>query len=288
MQKSQAVKRTILAVLFMVFTQGIYAWLGQKKVYVHSDASQEYIANRSAENPESYYFFEGMYFGGRIRDKSLRNTEFIEIARGLAPHLAKQDYWPAQSKETCDLLLVVSWGTTSVDDLKDIYLDFYNAGYYDNFAITSYFFDQRYSHETTQSAKLIGFYPYLNWNRYDLMPHLRHQDYELRHALETERYFMIVTAFDFRALLQEKQWNRLWSTRFSMRNPGINFTKAHRALSKAGGAYFGKKLEKLGKERANFDPVIADVEIGEIEVLETMDVPKGRGMMNSIRLSGHR
>jgi len=210
------------------------------------------------------------------------------MARGLAPHLAKQDYWPAQSKETCDLLLVVSWGTTEVDAFKDIYLDYYNDGYYNDFITTSYFHDQRYSYETIEAARLIGFYPYLKWDRYEFMPHFRHEDYELRQALDTERYFMIVTAFDFQALLNDKQWNRVWSTRFSMRNPGTNFYKAHLALSKAGGDYFGKKMDKLGKVRANFDPVIADVKIGEIEVLETIDVPKRRGFMQSIRMTEGR
>ncbi|MDA0348416.1 MAG: hypothetical protein O3C43_12080 [Verrucomicrobia bacterium] len=278
----------ILVVVFISATVGLNAWTSYKKVYVHTDASPEYLAQRSPDKPESYYFFEGMYFGGRINDKSLKKVEFIEIAQGLAPHLAKQDYWPAQSKETCDLLLIVSWGITEVDAFKDIYLDYLNDGYFDNFISTSFFHDQRYSYETVQAAKLIGFYPHLNWDRYDIIPHFRHQDYELREALDTERYFMIVTAFDFQALVSDKQWRRVWSTRFSMRSPGTNFYKAHLALSKAGGNYFGKNLDKLGKERADFDPIIADVEIGEIEVLETIDSPTRRGIMNSIRLSEDR
>jgi len=288
MNKSKMIRIALSGAAFMGLTLVLNAWSSYKKVYVHSDASPEYLTQRSPEKPESYYFFEGMFFGGRIHDNSLRKVEFIDIALGLAPHLAKQDYWPAQSEESCDLLLVVSWGTTTVNDLKDIYLDLYNNSYYNDFLITSYFYDQRYSYEAINSSKLIGFYPYLKWDRYEFMPHLNHEDYTLREALDTERYFMIVTAFDFQSLLKDKRWNRVWSTRFSMRSPGTNFYKAHLALSKAAGAYFGKDLEKLGKERANFDPVIADVKMGEIEVLETIHVPKRRGFMQSIRMTEGR
>jgi hypothetical protein len=288
MTKSRPLKFALPIAFLMVFTLGASGWTWYKKVYVHTDASDEYLAQRFAEKPESYYFLEGMFFGGRINDKSLKNVEFIDMARGLAPHLAKQDYWPAQSKESCDLLLVVSWGTTEVDAFKDIYLDYLNDGYFNDFVTMSNVYDQRYSYETIEAARLIGFYPHLKWDRYEFMPHISHEDYELREALDTERYFMIVTAFDFQALLNDKQWNRVWSTRFSMRNPGINFYKAHLALSKAGGDYFGKEMDKLGKVRANFDPVIADVKIGEIEVLETIDVPKRRGFMQSIRMTEGR
>ena len=73
-----------------------------------------------------------------------------------------------------------------------------------------------------------------------------------------------------------------------MRSPGVNFRQAHLALSKAGGDYFGKDLDKLGMENADFEPVVAEVNIGEIEVLETIDAPQGTGMLNSIRLKEGR
>ena len=207
---------------------------------------------------------------------------------GFAPHLAKQDYWPATSKETCDLLLVVSWGVTSAYDWRDYYPDFYDSGFFDDYVYLSWGINEMERRDNLQAARLIGFYPFLNWDRYDARPFVPSKEYELRQALRTERYFMIVTAFDFQTLLAKKQWNRVWSTRFSMRSPGINFYRAHLALSKAGGNYFGQDLDKLGSERANFDPVEAEVEIGEIEVLETIDAHDQRGLMQSVRLRDSR
>ncbi len=280
---------TILAgAVFLSFTLNLQGWKSYKRIYVHSEASKEYLDQRPPHNPESYVFLEGVFFKGFINDSSLQNTEFIDIARGLAPHLAKQDYWPAQNKESCDLLLVVSWGTTSTrnrDVYQDIFPDFYDGSYYDDLVDKAYSDAQMQWYGELRASKLVGFYPHLHWWRPGPVPY---EEYELRVALQEPRYFIIVTAFDFQALMNDKQWNRLWSTRFSMRSPGVNFRQAHLALGKAGGDYFGKDLNKLGKENADFEPVVAEVKIGEIEVLETIDAPKGTGMLNSVRLKEGR
>lgn len=261
-----------------------------QRIYVHTDATEDYLSRRSPGKSESYYFFQGIHFGGYIRDNSLRDVPFIEIARGLAPHLATQDYWPVVGKETADLLLVVSWGTTNPgfhgDVANDILGDWYDGEYYDNLA-SGEFDETDYKWFGKQrNSKLLGFYPYLRWDRFTgITPH---EEYELRSALNTERYFIIVTAFDFQELIENQEWKRVWSTRFSIRSPGTNFHQAHLALSKAAAPYFGKKLNHLGKERANFEPIIAEVEIGEIEVLETLDAPKARGILNSLRMTEQR
>ena len=288
MKDARIIKTILATAACLSFTLNLHGWKTYKRIYVHTEASQEYLDQSSPDKPESYYFFQGLFFEGYINDRSLQNTEFIDIARGLAPHLAKQDYWPAQSKETCHLLLVVSWGTTSTryrDVSTDIFPDFFDGSYYDDLVDRAYAEEQLHWYGEHRASKLVGFYPYLRWWNVGYMPY---EEYELRAALQTPRYFIIVTAFDFQALIHDKQWKRLWSTRFSMRSPGTNFRKAHLALSKAGGDYFGKDLDELGKENADFEPVVAEVEIGEIEVLETIDAPKGRGMLNSIRITEDR
>jgi hypothetical protein len=261
-----------------------------KPVYIHTDADEDYLAQRSPDKPETYYFFKGLFFGGYIRDDSLTDVSFLELAQGLAPHLTKQNYWPAESKESCDLLLMVNWGTTNPghhgDVARRIIPDPFDGDYYDDLA-TGEFKESDYEwFGKRRNSKLLGFYPYLRWEHFTgITPQ---DEYELRAALRTERYFVIVTAFDFQELLENKQWKRVWSTRFNIRSPGTNFVKAHLALSKAAGPYFGKKMKHLGKERANFDPVIAEVEMGDIEVIETLEAAKGEGMLNSLRMREQR
>lgn len=216
----------------LLLTVTLKGWTGSKHIYVHCEASEEYQAQRSPDKPESYYFFQGNFFQGYKNDNSLLNTDFIEIARGLAPQLTKQNYSQAENKDTCDLLLVICWGTT--------------------------------------------------WNQYeDAYGDLN------RKSLDDDRYFLIVTAFDFQTLIREKEWKRVWSTEFSMRNPGINFHKAHLALSKAGGDYLGKNMNQLEKVYADFEPVIEDREIEKIEVLDAIDAPNIKDMLNSISPIGH-
>ncbi|MCZ6673571.1 MAG: hypothetical protein O7C75_11615 [Verrucomicrobia bacterium] len=279
-------KSLLAAAALLVATQAY----GYKRVYIHTDAEEDYLAQRSPDKPESYYFFKGVHFGGYIRDKGLKNTPFIDIAKGMAPHLAKQDYWPAQSKETCDLLLIVSWGTTSPRMHRDIstrlFDDYYDGEYYDNIADRDYDESEFRWYGKQRNSKLLGFYPYIRRDKFTgISPW---EEYELRAAMRTERYFIIVTAFDFQELMNNKQWKRVWSTRFNIRSPGISFQNAHLALSKAGADYFGKKSKDLEHQKADLDPVIAEVEIGEIEVLETIDVPKGHGILNSLRIPEYR
>lgn len=257
------------------------------RVYIQSDADHQYLEQKASDKPESYYFFEGIYFGGYTRDDSLKNTAFIDIVKGMAPHLARQNFWPASSKETCDLLLVVSWGTTNPrrfrDVANDIFGDYNDAGYYDRVAKGDYDETDYSWYGKQRNSKLLGFYPYIRRDRFTgITPQ---EEYELRAAMQTERYFIIVTAFDFQKLLNNKTWKRVWSTRFNMRSPGTNFAAAHLALSKAGAPYYGKKMEDLAHTRADFEPMVAEVEIGDIEVLETIDAPKGPGMLNALRVN---
>jgi hypothetical protein len=281
--------RPLFCLLVILLSTAIHTY-AYKRIYVHSDADETYLASRSPDKPESYVFFEGVYFGGYVKDDMLRDTAFRAIAEGMAPHLAKQNYWPAQSKETCDLLLVVSWGVTNPEMFGDVsnrlFYDVYDGDYYDNVASRDYEESDYRWYGKQRNSKLLGFYPYIRRDRFTRTS--PQEEYELRAAMLTERYFIIVTAFDFQELIKNKQWKRLWSTRSNIRSPGVNFQNAQLALSKAGAPYYGKKLEKLGTERADFDPIIAEVEIGDIEILETIDIPKGEGILNSLRVPDKR
>lgn len=50
-----------------------------------------------------------------IRDSSLCEVAFLEVAEGLARELETRDYYPAQSKESGDYLLIVQRGITRIE-----------------------------------------------------------------------------------------------------------------------------------------------------------------------------
>jgi hypothetical protein len=88
-------------------------------VVINAAASKAYTQRKfvnGVAQPESYVFYEGKYFGGLTRDLSMVHTSFMDIAKVLAPNLAKQNYLPTKDIKAADLLIVVNWGTTVTDD----------------------------------------------------------------------------------------------------------------------------------------------------------------------------
>jgi hypothetical protein len=88
-------------------------------VVVKANASDTYTFQKQADGsakPESYVFYRGKFFSGDTRDASMAHTSFADIAKVLAPSLARDGYFPAKDLTTADLLIVVNWGTTSIDD----------------------------------------------------------------------------------------------------------------------------------------------------------------------------
>ena len=72
---SSLAKCLVAGVALLIVTQA----QAYKRVYVHTDAEEDYLEQRSPDKPESYYFFKGIYFGGYIRDDSLKQVEVLNI-----------------------------------------------------------------------------------------------------------------------------------------------------------------------------------------------------------------
>jgi hypothetical protein len=87
-------------------------------VVINASASKAYTQQKfvnGAPRPETYVFYEGKFFGGTTNDKSIAHASFMDIAKVLAPNLAKQNYRPTKNAAAADLLIVVNWGTTVSD-----------------------------------------------------------------------------------------------------------------------------------------------------------------------------
>lgn len=69
--------------------------------------------------------------------------------------------------------------------------------------------------------------------------------FTLRAMLDEERYFINVSAYDARAMVNSKQMKKLWTARLSVRSAGINFQTASQQMSAVGGDYFGKNSGNL-------------------------------------------
>jgi hypothetical protein len=234
------------------------------RITVSANASPEF-AQMDAD-PDKIWFFQiakGIRFSGGIRDKSLANVSFDDMALIIAKELRSQNMFPHQDKSKGDFILIIHWGSTEVEeDLEDLFPGFFDTaeGEQDidmvNMMNTWSLSTQR------RNIGLIGFDKALY--KKNLNPNM---EYELRLALKDERYFMTVNAFDYPLFLKTGEAKLLWTTRFSTRSAGTNFERAYVDLTKAAVGYFGKNLEDLERERAG--DARGTVEFGEIEVLES-------------------
>jgi hypothetical protein len=119
----------------------------------------------------------------------------------------------------------------------------------------------------TSNAQLLGFTAEL---QRDLQSAFGTTEGEMiRSMLSDERYFIIVMAYDYQALLKNHERKLRWSTRLSMRSPGMNFREGIKIMSVVGAEFFGRQTDGVKVQL----PVVKEgkVEIGPVRVLGMAD-----------------
>lgn len=243
---------------------------------------------------QTYAFYQGRYFGGGERNRSLEQTSFESIARTLAVDLAKQGYLPSADPQQADLLLMIHWGATQVYEEPDAILatDRLNQSLTDvsasaaagnGLAYTGALNEQLADRSNNASlsarylaenAKLLGYTESLREESTRIVASVDEQT--MRAELAEERYFIIVMAYDYRSLREQKRQDVRWITRISVRGRGHNFFEALPALSRAGGDYFGRHEPGLNRVRlsiGDLDTRRAVTEIGEARAVEEPPPP---------------
>jgi len=87
-------------------------------VVINATASKAYTQQKflnGVPQPQTYVFYEGKYFSSTTNDTSIAHANFMDIAKILAPNLAKQNFIPTRDYKAANLLIVVNWGTTVTD-----------------------------------------------------------------------------------------------------------------------------------------------------------------------------
>ena len=251
------------------------------RVIISAEASVEYgrqHGTASNDQKTSYHFVEGKKNKGYANDKSLQKVSFFDIAENLAQHLTKQNYYPSSNMKENDVMLLVNWGVTAVEEsFEDIYGITSDEEYDQLFG--SPIVSEGSEGETVVSyepraapnwgaigkranSRMLGFWDTLHDG--SLMPSEHH---EFQSLLNEERYFIVVIAFDNKKY-NKKENEILWVTRFSMRAAGISFTQAFPELTATASDYFGENIAGLTRKRTDDK---SHVEVGDIEVLNTVD-----------------
>jgi hypothetical protein len=276
-------------------------------VVVNANASKAYTDQKfvnGVPKPETYVFYQGKYFGGDTYDRSLSRATFMDIAKVLAPSLAKHSYYPTRDVKATDLVIVVNWGTTMTDyggksvpesqfqfqqELADI--QSYNAtieagGIADPSPIT---FDLMIDQANAMSAEkvaesnagLLGYSNEINKEEEGewASPDGLNSSAESHLAdLNEERYFVILLAYDYQKMVNagkagDRQPRPVWSVRMNIRAAGNNFTEALPAMSKVAADYFGRQLDNLMSTQTDVGKN-SKVEVGPVKILDDIVIVK--------------
>ncbi|QXD31306.1 hypothetical protein [Candidatus Pelagisphaera phototrophica] len=278
----RAAMRFAIATAATFFLAGTIFAAKTARVFIDSEASTTY--NEVKENDggakyETYVFIKGNFYVGDFDDKSLRTASFEEVAATLAENMKQRNFYPSSSPSEGDLLIVVHYGTTSVEpDLEELFMldstDPYAQGESDDTGYSEVYSDDfvdladlndldannTAQHRQTMRNNSLGITKALNRRNITTT-----EEFDLRVEMQDERYFIILMAYDYEKLRSENERELLWTTRFSVPSIGTNFEDAYPALARAASSYYGTSLEKYAKTNTHFGT--GNVEIGTLETV---------------------
>jgi hypothetical protein len=172
-------------------------------------------------------------------DTSVDKATFASIEHVIEGPLAAQKYLPTDDPKGADLLILVFWGRTigtnafAGSDLGQT-LD---GGEKDKIDI--------------QNAKLLGFDSERVFDQgfddpSNMMANIRRQVHSgTIDAIEADRYFVVLQAFDFQPMWKQKKIRLLWETRFSLDQRSHDFGKDLPRMAQIASRYFGQDSRGL-------------------------------------------
>lgn len=257
-------------------------------IIVAADADEDYVKHSESLEYQTYHFVEGQYFGGTTRDKGMETMGFIDIAKSLATALEKRKFYPEPDPHLGDLLIMISWGRTDrnfdlretlgIDSQNDMLSDSAKDRIGSNDMPTDAMAKAIFNHEALSSAAESMFKTRFSKSKTSAFALLGlERGIEdvygkdlAEEALDTERYFVVVNAFDYQHLLKEKELKQVWFVKYNCRAIGVGFENAINTMNRAVSGTFGVKLDKLVKFRGDTE---GSAELGEVEVVGTEEEP---------------
>lgn len=259
------------------------AWAGQQEDELTSVYSKVFNNYTRAASPaggykaETFAFANGGLVASLTRDNSLDNAAFNQVIQAISPALTRQNYIAANNPEDTDLLIYVFWGATTgyggvsnelptdiMVQAADPDADWYGAA--------SRMDDTNRQRDTRafSNAGLLGY-------REALAQHIAVKDMgvhgtiysDLISEVEEPRYYVVMTAFDFKTAWKNKKLVPLWSTRYNIPTRGNNFTAALPDMSMYASRFFGRDSGGLVRR---LNPT-GKVEMGDIKVLGAVETP---------------
>jgi hypothetical protein len=212
----------------------------EKLTAVSSNAYNGYVRTRLANGsykPETYALGDGGVLGGYLLgeyatdDPTMNDLNFRGVTGMLAGPLASQDYISVPDPNATKLLIMVYWGrTVGGNQVRDGSVrDQLN---YDNARLLG--FDSEMNFRAMIDPSTV----YFGRNFQSGLLNNLHAD--VLSAIEVDRYYVILRAYDFQAAWRQKRLNLLWVTRFSLSERRHDFERELPSMAQNAAAYFGQ------------------------------------------------
>jgi hypothetical protein len=269
---------------------------------VYASASDDYRRVKRADGsfePEYYALSNGGYSPGIGRDPSIDEVPFPTLAGVVAQHLARQNYLLAPDSKSADLLILIQWGSTipfddafhrnRVDQLAGamnamnntkvagpvartpdgIQSDASSVAQASQSELGSELLMMEMANNmrdraNEKNARLLGYSGAIN-SVSDLRNSAGGSTHfsDLISDIENRRYYVIVTAYDFRSAMREKKKKFLWSTRVSIQAQGNRFDERVMTMMANAGRQFGQNNRHLIRQYQQ----APKINLGELKIL---------------------
>lgn len=256
---------------------------GSELTVVYSKAQKGYARAQKPDGsfvPETYVFQNGGNFGGPRVDKTIDALSFDRVSGVIGKVLAGQGY-VAGGEDAPGLLIVVFWGTTIVpndvmppgtrpsDTIREEAAKI--AGGRLSFSTRKKSMEEAematsgeeriVGRVDAQSANVLGYTDEI-FRTSPRDPYLK----TLQDEVESDRYYVVLLAYDDTAAHRFGVHRLLWETRFSIPETGFDFERAFPSMAAIAGRYFGQDSHGLVRRSL----AEGRVDVGETKSLGTV------------------
>lgn len=221
----------------------------------------------TADHPATYALYDGGYIEEGDPIGNERPPAAADVAQALARSLAPQHYLPATDRSPPAVLLIYHWGTlnrSSTEIHSGLELGPNQRARIGLVAPAAY--ARRIQQDLVDERTMREIHSPV-WIPYFLDFHER----DLLELSRDDRYFVIVSAYDYAALAHH-QARLLWRVKMSARSAGLAMATALPALLRSGAPYFGQNLAEPQYVSASEVPE-GRVEVGVPKLEEYLPPP---------------
>lgn len=178
--------------------------------------------------------------GGVVSDPTIDDVSFGTLSRTIAHSLGEQNYIPTRDPNGTNLLIMVYWGRSSgsylsTDGASNDSIDAWNA------QLMGFDSDRFIRERTDVSTAFFG-----RSLRSMIVDQVHSAEIS---ALQMDRYYVVMRAFDFQAAWRQRKIKLLWETRFSLSERQHDFEKELPTMAHTASKYFGQDTDGLVRAR---------------------------------------